>query len=384
MERRQVTPRPDWRRRVEEVGLVYHTIDEQDSCWDESVAYELSAAEIDTIETATEELHARCLEAVEHVAGSREVMDRLLIPRPFQDYLVRSWRRRDPHLYGRFDLAFDPGNPRLQEPNLLEYNADTPTLLLETAVVQWHWLEDTRADADQFNSAHEKLIERWQEIGALMPPGAMLHLSAIDDAAEDYMTVQYLADTAQQAGLRHKYVPIPDVGWRTATREFVDRENEPISFWFKLYPWEWLAAEQFGPHLLDDRVGVVEPVWKMALSNKAILAVLWELFPDHPNLLPAYWDRAKLGDSWIAKPILAREGANIELKRPGSAAIATGGSYRDLPLVYQESVDLFSRDGHYAVLGSWMIGDKAAGMCVREDTQPILRNTSRTVPHWFR
>lgn len=33
----------------------------------------------------------------------------------------------------------------------------------------------------------------------------------------------------------------------------------------------------------------IEPAWKLVLGNKAILPLLWEMFPDHKNLLPAYF-----------------------------------------------------------------------------------------------
>ena len=53
------------------------------------------------------------------------------------------------------------------------------------------------------------------------------------------------------------------------------------------------------------------------LSNKGILPLLWEMFPDHPNLLPAYFEddpeSGKLGDSFARKPLYSREGANVAL-----------------------------------------------------------------------
>ena len=126
-----------------------------------------SSDEIDQLEAATEELHGLCLKAVEHVVANK-LWERMRIPPAWGDYIERVWRRADPTICGRFDLAYDGKGP----PKLLEYNADTPTALYEAAVVQWYWLKDVKPDADQFNSIHEKLIEAWRGVLASLPPEA--------------------------------------------------------------------------------------------------------------------------------------------------------------------------------------------------------------------
>ncbi len=99
------------------------------------------------------------------------------IPVQFEELVAASWREREPSLYGRFDLAFTGDTPKL-----LEYNADTPTSLLEAAVVQWYWLKDTHPKDDQFNSLHERLIDRWREIS---PAGEFIHFACDTDSYED-------------------------------------------------------------------------------------------------------------------------------------------------------------------------------------------------------
>jgi glutathionylspermidine synthase len=149
--RETLTPRPDWRAKVEALGLDFHTSPSGDSggasgadaggepYWWEAACYAFSSAEIDLIEEATDTLHQLCLEAVDRLVAAGD-LDRLNIPEKFWEWVAQSWRRRDPDLYGRFDLAFAGGNP----PKMLEYNADTPTALLEAAVVQWYWLEEVK------------------------------------------------------------------------------------------------------------------------------------------------------------------------------------------------------------------------------------------------
>ncbi|MEA1676630.1 glutathionylspermidine synthase family protein [Nitrospirillum sp. BR 11163] len=390
MERVRFTPRPDWIARIESQGLTYHSLgllpgSEADGLWwDESAAYAFTVGEIDRLEAATNTLHQLCLRAVAAVVATPRLMDRFGLSSAYRAYVIDSWRRGDPALYGRFDLAFNPDREELAEPKMLEYNADTPTTLIESAVVQWFWLRDVLPDADQFNSIHERLIARWRDIGGRLPPGASVHLSSYADYEEELRTVEYLVDTARQAGLDSAHLPITQMGWDRDTARFVDEARRPLALWFKLYPWEWLAAERFGAHLPTANLMVVEPPWKMLLSHKAILTVLWDLFPGHPNLLPAGFSAEAVGPDWIAKPMQAREGANIRLVRDGRVVVRTAGAYGQGPVVYQRAVDLARDGGRHVVLGAWMVGDEAAGLCVREGAGPIITGASRFLPHYFR
>ncbi|MDX1656949.1 MAG: glutathionylspermidine synthase family protein, partial [Candidatus Competibacteraceae bacterium] len=309
---------------------------------------------------------------------TQERYDQLAVPEPFRAWVTRSWRRREPALYGRLDLCYDGQRP----PKLLEYNADTPTSLLETAVAQWFWLEEARPGADQFNALHECLIERWQTLRRGPEPLPLqLHFAGIGESEEDFGTLEYLRDTAIQGGFTTYCLGIEQIGWNG--RRFVDLEGRPIQALFKLYPWEWLVREAFGPLLLDDTLRAVEPPWKMLLSNKGLLAILWELFPGHPYLLPAAFEPTGVGDHYVKKPLLSREGANIEIYRPGQV-LKTPGDYGAEGWVYQAYSPLPCFDGrNHVVVGSWVVGDRPAGIGLREDDSPITRDTSRFVPHYF-
>jgi glutathionylspermidine synthase len=373
MQRHNLHPRTDWRQKVEAVGLTYHS-HEEGPYWDESACYELTAAEVDALEAAANTLHYLCIEAAEAVI-EKDWWSRLGIPEAAVPAIRRSWDRDDFSLYGRFDLAFDGGTP----PRLLEYNADTPTALVEASVAQWFWLQDTRPDADQFNSIHERLIEAWRRWA-----GATIHFSSIKELPEDEQTVLYLRDTCQQAGVKTKSVFIEDIGWDGRQNRFVDLDLTPIERCFKLYPWEWLWHEDFGIHLSQDCVRFIEPTWKMLLSNKGLLPILWELYPDHPNLLPAYELAAPLGDRYVRKPKLSREGSNVTWVEGGVVVEETGGEYGEEGHVYQAPAVLPDFGGHRPIFGVWMVDHEAAGLGMREDTRRITGNLSRFVPHFFR
>ncbi len=307
MRRHRTTPRPGWQETVEEQGLIYPLSRQPDGSlrpyWDESAYYSFSLAEIEALEEVVAELHEMCLTAADHIVKENRFADLGIRDPRVAALIAESWRRRDelPSLYGRFDLHYDGrgGAPA----KMLEYNADTPTSLVEAAGPQWFWMEERFADvpqADQWNSLHERLVDAWKRQAALLPPGAPLHFahSIGDELGEDLMTVAYLRETADQAGVPTEVISMEDIGWDGLSGRFVDKKLRFIRACFKLYPWEWLVADDFGPLALDtlDNGGGtgstlwIEPLWKMLLSNKALLAILWELFPDHPNLLPAHLD----------------------------------------------------------------------------------------------
>jgi glutathionylspermidine synthase len=373
MQRHACEPRPDWRKRVESVGFTYHTHDEG-PYWDESAYYELTRDEVEQLERAGATLHALCIEAAEAVVENNW-WSRLGIPERAVPSILGSWERDDFSLYGRFDMAFVPG----EEPKLLEYNADTPTALVEASVVQWFWLQERHVDADQFNSIHERLIEAWRRYA-----GSTIHFSSIKEHPEDVQTVLYLRDTCEQAGVRTKPVFIQDIGWDERQRCFVDLDLQVITRCFKLYPWEWMWNEEFAPQLALSGTQFIEPTWKMLLSNKGLLSVLWELFPDHPNLLPAYDDAAPLGSSYVCKPRLSREGSNVTLCERGVVLEETGGDYGEEGHVFQALAAIPEFDGHRPIFGVWMVDHEPAGLGIREDTRRITGNLSRFVPHLFR
>ena len=397
MQRHAIEPRPDWRAKVEALGLVFHSEGQQGAAapepyWNERAYYAFTVDDVDRIERATNELHARCLEAVEHVVAHR-LYAQLGIPAHAVRAIERSWEREPPSLYGRFDLAYDGAGP----PLMLEYNADTPTSLYEAAVVQWKWLEERFPDRDQFNSLHDRLIATWADLrpalhGFNAAGGPVVHFAHVDDT-EDLVTVTYLRDTAVQAGLKTVGLHVQDVGLDRAAGELVDLDDRAITNLFKLYPWEWAAGEEFGPVLLDPPtpLHVIEPAWKMVLANKGILAVLWELFEGHPNLLPASLDgptdeMAAWG--YVRKPLLSREGANVTIVRGSDrgAEPETPGEYGAEGYVYQAPAPIPALDAgdgtvRYPVLGAWVVGQEAAGMGVRESTGLVTTNRSQFVPH---
>lgn len=382
MQRISCPERDDWQSTAAAMGFHFHTIDGE-RYWDESAYYAFSLDEIErNIEAPTAEIEAMCRELVGRAVSDDRYLRLLKIPEPFWTYNAASWKRGDPSLYGRFDLAFDGTTPA----KLLEYNADTPTSLFEAAVFQWTWLEQAierqivPTRSDQYNSLHESLIDAWRKVGK----DRHLHLTAVMESEEDAGTVAYLEDVARQAGLSTTLIDIENIGARD-DGQFVDMDDRTIEFAFKLYPWEWMMRETFGAKLKGASTRWIEPPWKAILSNKGILPLLWSMFPRHPNLLPAYFDddpaAAELGTSYVRKPLYSREGANVAIITSGSVLAEQTGPYGSEGYIRQQLTQLGNFSGNYPVLGSWIVDGTPRGLSIREDKNPITGNSSRFLPH---
>jgi glutathionylspermidine synthase len=400
MQRIPLTPRPNWQQKVESQGLTFHTLENGQPYWDESAAYQFTAAEIDTLEAAGNILQEMCLATAQHIIDEKRYAE-LDIPAFAIEAIEWAWNNEPPALYGRFDLSW-AGAQSGNAPKLLEYNADTPTSLLEAAVIQWHWLEELSPalaaashlgkpavapeKPDQFNSIHEKLIAKWKDIDPYL--SKPIYFAALDNP-EDQLTVTYLRDTAQQAGLDTLQLFMHEIGWNDSQQMFLDPDEHPMFSIFKLYPWEAMLQEEFGPHAIDTYQSTrwIEPIWKMLLSNKGILPILWQLYPNHELLLEAHFvpetgSIPATMTNYVRKPLMSREGANITLVRDNAVITSTEGPYNGAQIVQDLAPDAIF-DHRHTVLGLWMIDQDCSGLGVRESFSPITGNLSSFVPHFF-
>jgi glutathionylspermidine synthase len=393
MELLTIEPRAGWQQKIAEQGLIYWETEMPDgevvSYWEEGRYYTLRTAEVYEFEGVARQIVQDMLVAAGDYIIERDMFARLGIPEWCVPAIKETWNSEPPMLYGRFDFAYVDGVPKL-----LEFNADTPTCLMETAV-QWFWVQDQLPGFDQWNRVHEALVERWAEMlktGRVDDVLHLLHTNA-EMSGEDFMTTAYLAETARQAGITTKMLPVESLELRHPGG-FFDLEGEPVRTAFKLYPWEWMVHERFGQQAVE-RMGRgpgktqwIEPIWKMLWSNKGILPVLWELFPGHDNLLPAFFEdqsaHAKFANkSFVRKPLLAREGANttIVINGEGVAEEGPDQGYGEEGFVLQQFVDLGTYEGMHPVMGVWVVDMEPAGLGIRHSPNLITNNLSRFAPH---
>ena len=391
MLRTYIGSRPNYKDKLISSEFTIFNHEDGNIYWNEEYAYRFTPKEIEVIENDTNELISLCHQAVEYIVRKRpSLMFDLAIPVEYHKAIQNSWNEDDYEIYGRFDLSYDL---ETGVPKMLEFNADTPTSLYESAVIQWSWLEENihrkvlPGDVDQFNSIHERLIDSFRTLDV---KDKAICFTGLLESNEDAMTLEYLADCAYQAGFDISIVDIKELAYDLGSDFFVDGQNRIVKNVFKLYPWEFMFREALGPQILKTNTVFKEPLWKSLLSNKGILPILWKLFPDHPNLLPAFFldkyddaDASKYDMSQnVIKPLLSREGANISVKT-NNLFVETDGDYNEGRKIIQKAQILPNFDGNYAVIGSWSVSGEAAGICIREDQSPITKNTSRFVPHYI-
>ena len=388
MKRLILTPRPNWQQRCKEVGFDYYNLPSSDGSmyWSDTKAYQFTSKEVDLIDDATLELHQMCMDWVENMVRSGQYAPQFGFSNKDISLIEQSWNRHEPSLFGRFDLGYDGQNIKM-----FEYNADTPTSLLETSIVQWDWLVD-RGLPDQFNSLHEKLIAQWKVIQKTLPKTANHHIHFVgmtEAGREDWGNIEYLMDTAFQAGFNVSELQVHNIGWDRLNTQFVDLHLRPISTCFKLYPWEWLSKDEYAQYLSNAPTRWIEPAWKMLLSSKALLPLIWQKYPNHPLLLEAYFASNVLPktDIWVKKPILSREGANVSKIKQGIEYPLSGSEfvneYAQSGYVVQKWFELPNFEGFRPMIGSWIVGNQTAGMGIREDYNVVTGNDSHFVPHYF-
>lgn len=371
MKRISIEPRKDYIQKIENLEFSFHP-----DYWLENAYYELSESEIEAIEKATIACYDMYCQAVERCLYDDELMKRLKIPEELWEWIRRSWEEDDLSLYGRFDFVFDGPNSKI--PKLLEFNADTPTSLLEASIIQWDWKEDVFPHNDQWNNMHEYLVQSFKDIDKVYKCKEYVFAS-ITDLPEDNITLSYILSCAHQAGLETVELDIRDIITGDSNTLYLPDGKTPINCCFKLYPWEDMFIEN--PSGCCTEMCWIEPLWKSLMSNKAMLPILWEMFPDSPYLLKAYPDKPKDMKDYVRKPVFSREGSNIKIVKDNKTLEETDGDYTYSGYIYQEYCELPEYSGNYPIIGSWVIGGESCGMGIRETNTRITDNLSRFVPH---
>jgi glutathionylspermidine synthase len=382
MKRIPVAERSDLARAAAEHGLEFDA-GQGVAGWDESAYYQFNARQIEEdLAGPAEEIEQLCFEVVARAVNDETVLQRLGIAEPFWDYIAQSWRNQEKNFYGRMDLSYGGEGPA----KLLEYNADTPTALYESAVFQWEWLEQATEEGlipqgcDQFNNLHESLVGGFPHLGI----DGLAHFSCNQDIEDDKGTLDYLEECAREAGLETQFLAMEDVGIDDQGR-FTDLDDRVITTLIKLYPWEWIMDEAFGRNLPASGVHFIEPPWKAILSNKGLLPLLWGMFEGHPNLLPAYFEddpgAAAVGASYVRKPLLSRQGANIEIIRDGETLVRSDGPYGEDAHIVQAFHPLPEYGGNYPLVGCWLVASKAVALCIREDRTLVTSTEACIIPH---
>lgn len=366
------TPRPDWQRSADTLGYIYYRNDDDSFAWREDVYYAITPAAAETLRRAAESLHRLCLDLVDEAVRARRGLDAFHIPEAMQPVVRESWTRDDAFLIGRFDFAWQDGQPKL-----IEYNADTPATLPESTRMQTAWRHATHPALNDHALSEAALVNHLMALRAQGRLDETVHVVPYPDNREDAVHARYYMDWIRQAGLQAIHCELCDLEISTNGRLL--HRGRIIRSMIRMYPWELMFRDAGARHLRQCGCHFLNPPWTALLSNKALLPALWRRHPGHPLLLPAAWAPDGM-DHYVEKPIHARGGENIRIIADNRTLALEPGTYGDYPRIYQHYAD-HRIDGVTASVGAWIVGTHFAGITIRESSDAIIRHVSPIVPH---
>jgi glutathionylspermidine synthase len=340
---------------------------------------------------ATNELYEMFITAGEYVM-EHELFDELDIPFNLIRAIKKSWEDDHWHLYGRFDLA---GGLDGKPIKLIEFNADTPTMLFESSIIQWALLKyNGYNEASQFNTLYEALTDNFKRL--ILHESSLeafkqrykslnykILFSSIADNIEEEYTVRLLQHIASEAGYRTDFEFIDKVEFGS---EGVFKAKENFEFWFKLIPWEEIALQEptlnsiLSSIIENQKAIILNPPYTLLFQSKGFMKVLWDLFPHHPLLLETSF--APLANKkQVQKSCFGREGANVAIiNQDGSIDVQNGGEYANYKPIYQEYVEFLSDSQHNYYQPSTFYAYEACALGFRKGSK-IMDNASKFVGH---
>ena len=375
---------------MEEVGMTWHT-DSDGTSYLVNEIIDVTEAEAEAYYEAANTVYDMFVEAGQYVIDN-ELFHELDIPFNLVDQIKRSWDREDLHLYGRFDFAGGIDGLPIK---LIEFNADTPTSLFETAVVQWALLKANGMDEDsQFNTVYEAISNNFRRLvtGEDDPETFPEHyqyqnilFSSMSGLPEDERTTRFLQQMASDAGFQTDFCYMEEVAFSEEDGIF-NQDNTRFDYWFKLYPWEDIALQTDGiTGILEDisrhqAATILNPAYTLLFQSKGIMKVLYQLFPDSPYLLETRTEPLT-GKKQVSKTMFGREGANTRIvDAQGRVLKEIGGDYDNYRKVYQEFAqfpqDEEGRSYQAGVFFAW----EGCGLGFRRGWD-ILDNMSKFVSH---
>ncbi len=330
---------------LDKIGFSWHT-DDDGSAYVADELVEVSGAECEAYYEAANELYDMFIAAAQYVIDN-DLFFELGIPFNLVEIIKKSWENDVHwHLYGRFDFAGGIGGAPIK---LLEFNADTPTAVFETAIIQWAALKNAGLKEDsQFNDFYEALRLNFKRLITLDEEtdsfaenyeGWKILFSSIKGSSEDEMTVKLLQNAASEAGFETQFAFVDEVNFSS---NGIGYNGNSYEYWFKLIPWEKIAIEEGDlalilSEIIDNQKAIIlNPAYTLLFQSKGILKILSDLYPNHPLLLKTSFQPLQ-NAAQVKKPLFGREGANVEiLNENGEITAKNGGEYANQKFIYQE------------------------------------------------
>lgn len=385
---RITTLKPFNKEEFERMGLLWHT-DPDNTEYVSDELIQISEREADAYYDACNELYDMYVEAASYVI-EKNLFYELDIPNSLIDAIVQSFEEDVHwHIYGRFDLAGGLDGTPIK---LLEFNADTPTMLYESAAVQYALLKANGYDGDsQFNNIYTAISKNFQRLITLsddvsnfyeMYEGWKILFSSIRGSTEEERTVKFLQDMAQDAGLQTDFCYVDEVQLSPTDGIFYNDTN--FEFWFKFIPWENISIDEpelaliINDIMANQKAILLNPAYTILFQSKRILKILWDLYPNHPLLLETSYEL--LNKKQVKKHAFGREGANISILDANGKPITTkDGEYANHKPIYQEFYPLNTHNGSF-YQANVFFAFESCGLGFRKGSE-IIDNYSKFVSH---
>lgn len=376
---------------LESIGFVWHTDSDNSSYISDEIVV-ISEDEANAYYEATDELYDMFAQAGQYVIDN-DLFHELNIPFNLVEIIKESWENEVHwHLYSRFDLA---GGIDGKPIKLIEFNADTPTSLFETAIIQWAMLKANGLDeASQFNNLYEALKDNFKRIITLDSDiekfeeyysglGWKILFSSISSSSEDINTTKLLQHIATESGFNTDFEFIENVQF---SDEGIFKDDEFFEFWFKLIPWENIAIEESELSLIltqiiaDKKAIIFNPAYTLMFQSKGFMKILWDLYPNHPLLLETSFEPL-VGKKQVEKRCFGREGANVKIiNADQSIDEQTSGDYEGHKAIYQEYVEFPKDSNGNSYQAGVFYAYEACALGFRRGGK-ILNNMSKFVGH---
>ena len=350
-----------------------------------------------TIEHATNELHGLFMHATDYVLQHPELLKKFNLPEVVLSKIRQSWDNRLNQLItSRFDFALTPWGLKVYE-----YNCDSASCYMESGKVQGKWGKHfgVKLGVDAGQDLFKDLVKAWRKSDVK----GMVHILQ-DDEAEEHYHALFMKGVIEAAGYECRIIiGLSELRWQS-DGSIIDGHGDTLNFVWKTWSWEtaldqirqeceseqpqsetfeplWQAGEV--PRLVDvllrKHIMVFEPLWTLIPSNKAILPVLWSLFPNHPYLLNTSFELSDelMETGYVVKPIVGRCGANIQLIDDQKNLLAqTDGHFMAQDQIYQQLFALPKVSDYYVQICSFTAAGKYAGAGVRVDNNMIINGKS--------
>ena len=341
---------------------------------------------------STERLYQLQLETAQYIA-SNGLWKEAGIPAaaiPLIEYSLREEQHL--HLLGRYDFAGGMDGLPLK---MLEFNADTCSLLPETVQIQPEVgrILQSKPTPDSW-MLYDHLVQAFSQLLKRYPDREPTLLLSGMGYEEDTLNLEVVRQAARQAGFAlAQQVELPQVIFSEDEGIFVELGPDRFQrydFWFKMVPWDFICNEEpdllelLDPIIRNQLAIVINPAFTMLMQSKAMLPFMVEKFPYESALLPASFKAAAFEGKkgYIAKPFFGRMGENIKMyDAQNRLLMENDGDYGNYPMVYQELAELNSDGRGYLYQPSVFWVGKPSAICFRRQDGHAIDDDAQFVAH---